>query len=1191
MAHYVTIAPTGLAVTRNGAKFTFTWKIGDKDYGRGQQISYGVLTSDSDYWQGPESVVFDKADRFVDTTFGETGKSIDAKATSKTITLDLTQLYPAKQRYLKALRFWVRGQRSDFTENKISYTGKGDYPSLSPSNWAAIEWKPTIPNDPKSLTASLINQNRTKFAWDMNADAAMKQWMVKYEYQSILLKNSTITDGAKVYFNPNDRDYITYTGTAFTGERYVDEDYATDDPGWLTTNTYTRWFRIRGRGVAGNSKNWRYAKHIYAQPLKATNLSGKLTLETASMLFYVKWKLDTPVNRPVDSVMVQYIVGPPSSCTASGGIVPPSGDWTDNPVGETKDTKNTDGTTFRVLSLPSLDDCVWARVVSKHDNVPNTSDPLLMKVMGLTPPTNLTVEVNSGSHMATVSADNGVDQGYSNSVIIVRYYEKGSTKYSAGFDIAKIEHGASEVTFQCPNWGSHTIYFGVYAAAPKSITTTPLKDVAGCHTLKVDAYAKSTMVMQGGTIPTIPKNVVLSTTDIPGTINVKWQWENIITWETVEISWADHEDAWESTNGPSTYTLSRLVTPSWNISGLNTDSEWFVRLRFGDTSSEGSTVWGDYTQAQSIDLALPPEAPALHLSAGVITVNQTVKASWTYYSENGSPQQSADIYRYQLQNNTPVYTLLYHLTSEQSQTINPKALNWTTGNTYQLALRVTSSGGKVSEYSNPVSLSIADPITINIVEDSLERDVEVVADEEKGETRTITALTELPLTVRVTGAGYDGTTGISITRTDNYYSNRPDEDEFTGYEGESVVVISRTGEEEITIENEDLVGHLDDGAHYRLTATVADRYGQTATDSIDFEVHWSHQAMMPEAQVVIDENYEVAMLSPIAPDGALSTDVCDIYRLSADKPELVYESARFGQIYVDKYPTIGEHGGYRFVFKTANGDYITEDNKMAWIDVPTNYNRIYQIIDFGNQNVNLMYNVDLSNSWSKDFKETKYLGGSIQGDWNSAISRTASISGVVVTATDQETIRGMRRLAMYPGVCRIRTIDGSNYEANIQVGESRGHEATDLVTNFTLNATRVDTENPAGLSYEEWAAFIENTIRVLSVSQTVGDETVVYSIRYTAYSSSTQVFFRALSITASGSITGYTSDISFLVDDTEEYSGTDISGDIPLSVSKTCDMTSEEQSVQLKLVSTIDNGEASSEEIRYAYVSVPVLEE
>jgi hypothetical protein len=37
---YTTFKPTGLSIKRSGASFLVSWKIGDKDYGEGQNLQY-----------------------------------------------------------------------------------------------------------------------------------------------------------------------------------------------------------------------------------------------------------------------------------------------------------------------------------------------------------------------------------------------------------------------------------------------------------------------------------------------------------------------------------------------------------------------------------------------------------------------------------------------------------------------------------------------------------------------------------------------------------------------------------------------------------------------------------------------------------------------------------------------------------------------------------------------------------------------------------------------------------------------------------------------------------------------------------------------------------------------------------------------------------------------------------------------
>lgn len=331
-------------------------------------------------------------------------------------------------------------------------------------------------------------------------------------------------------------------------------------------------------------------------------------------------------------------------------------------------------------------------------------------------------------------------------------------------------------------------------------------------------------------------------------------------------------------------------------------------------------------------------------------------------------------------------------------------------------------------------------------------------------------LTVMPLTVTVTGAGEGGTTTVAIERLSAYHVTRPDEVDLYGFEGETVALMSQMGEDQMTIGLTDLIGRLDDGAPYRLTATVSDGLGQRAEQTIDFWVDWSHQAIIPDGEVTLNSEHMAMMIVPIEPTGAVDGDVCDIYRLSTDNPQLIYAGANWGDTYVDPYPTLGEHGGYRFVFRTKDGDYITQDGEMAWADVNTDIQTLNSIIDYGGGQIRLLYNITMSSAWKKDFKETKYLGGSIQGDWNAAVSRTGSVGAVAITLTDQRLIEEMRRLAVYPGICNIRTRDGSSYHADIQVSESYNYKNEHKIPTFSLSITRIDSEELDGMTLEEWNA-------------------------------------------------------------------------------------------------------------------------
>ena len=112
--------------------------------------------------------------------------------------------------------------------------------------------------------------------------------------------------------------------------------------------------------------------------------------------------------------------------------------------------------------------------------------------------------------------------------------------------------------------------------------------------------------------------------------------------------------------------------------------------------------------------------------------------------------------------------------------------------------------------------------------------------------------------------------------------------------------------------------------------------------------------------------------------------------------------------------------------------------------------------------------MDIKTDFDKDFRETKYLGGSVVGDWNPAVSRSGSIDAVAVVQDDPETIQALRRLAVYPGIAHVRSKDGSSYAANVNVSDQISYNVAGKQLDVSLNITRVDPEGFEGLTYAQW---------------------------------------------------------------------------------------------------------------------------
>lgn len=991
--------PTGLTIARNGWKYTFSWKIADSDYGSGQTLQYRV---NSKAWQT--------------LTVGNT-------ATTKSVSLTAGSYYPAGKTKISSVSFRVRGKRRPTT--KDGKTTTYDWSDYSSASFSLSE--PAAP----TITAELTQSNVTEFSWD--ASGTDKKPLTNVEWQSIRVKASDVTNGADLRWTTSNAGWATGTGSA------SDSITRTEDSTLLAKDSYTRWVRVRSRGPAGASA-WRYAKHVYATPYAPVVKSGKATEKGTSTAVTMSWTAKANASHPIDYAQAQYKIGTPAA-----GMAAPSGSWSIG--GTVKDTTGTDAASFLVEDLVGLDECLWVRAAAFHDANVAGSSAYLVKKGKLKAPTGLTVSTDSSTYRATITAQNA--SAVPDSAIAVRF-QNGSAK---PFIVGIIPAGQTSITVQCPAW-SGAVAFGVAAFQGSYTYTTE----DGVSRFTVTANMKSDTVWDGGSVPLAPSAVTADMTDTEGEVLVTWDWP----WTSAtqaEVSWAQDSNAWESTVQPATYILENIYASNLRVAGLAMGLTWYFRVRLGT-----ATTWGPYSETMAVDLSSAPSAPVLTLSEAVIPEDGTVTASWAYISTDGTAQAAAEVCEVTVDGDTITYgAILAQAATAQSSVIAAEDAGWTTGESYYLAVRVTSESGRVSAWSDPVPVQIADPVTAAITQSSL---VSMIIDDGDGGTRTITALTAMPLTVTVAGAGAGGTTAVIIERAETYIMERPDESQFNGYEGETIYLFSQTGEDQITIDREDLIGILDDGAPYRLIATVSDSYGQSAEASISFEVRWAHQAVIPEGTAEISGT--IAVITPTAPTGYLAGDTCDIYRLSADRPMLIVEGGEFGESYVDPFPTVGEPGGYRLVYKTADGDYITDDDTMAWLDLPAGITEQLTIIDFGGRQVILELDMATAHSWEKDFTETTYLGGSVQGDWNLSTHRSTSVTADTVVIDDPDLIADMRRLAVYPGICHVRTVDGSTFTADVQVSENRTYSQAGKVAAFTVTIRQVEPEQLDGVLLEEW---------------------------------------------------------------------------------------------------------------------------
>ena len=1001
-----TIKPSGITIVRDGGlKFVINWKIADKDYGAGHQLRYRTWTSEK------------KSSSWTELTIG-------ASVTTKTITLSASDWYPtSKKPCLYYFEVEIRGKRSSHTEKNVTTTH--DW-----SAWAGKKWKISVPNKP-TFDTELLETNSTKFSWETSVNTKDAKPLSNVQYQTIIKKACKEKDGSKLSWSTSNPEWAEGTGNSSGSIT------KTEDTTRLASDSYTRWVRARSRGPRGCS-DWRYSKHVYARPYQAKITKTKATEASGQTSVYVKWTAASDAAHPIDQTIVEYYIGIPDA-----GMTFPS-DGSPVEAVTSKDTSGADAANFVIDGVVGLDQCLFVRVNTKHDSNITTGEWKIIKKGKLTKPSGLTVSFDSGTNKVSVSAvTNNSDVPDAQLALVY----KGTSDRM----VVAVFSSTLPSNVQCPAETTSPM-FGVYAFQGSATAKADRED--DVNTYSVAANMKSETLTEGGDIPAAPENVTADPSGREGEALLTWDW----SWTSAnraEISWSTNEFAWESTEEPSTYIVDSVHAARWRVSGLEPGNIYYFRVRLLQVTEE-STVYGDYSETMEVNLTTAPEMPVLSLSAAVLTEGGELSASWGYVTTDGTEQASASICVATVDETetTPIEYGDIVGSAQTAQHADIDTTGWLTGETYYLCVQVTSESGAVSPWSDPVPVYVAEPISIEISATSLE--AETIGD------RSVLSLKEMPLTATIIGSGAGGTTTLIVERLQDYHMIRPDDSFKDGYEGETVCFYRQTGEDEISIPKPQF-GVFDDGASYRLIATVEDGYGQSASDELEFEVHWTDQAVEPTATA--EAEGIVATIEATAGANTPEGSKCDIYRLSADRPQLIVQEGDFGTVYVDPYPAFGENSGYRCVCITPNGDYITGANKPAWVDIPFMVDEQGIAIDFNGKHVVLPYDISMSHRWTKDFKLTQYLGGSQRGDWNPAVKRTGTFN--VSLWADDEEIELVRDLAKWTGICHVRTPEGSAFTADVQVSESKNMQKWNVVS-FTLTVTEVDPEALDGIPYSEW---------------------------------------------------------------------------------------------------------------------------
>ena len=795
---------TGMTVTRKNNKFVVGWGwvfSHNSDYVTRQQmlVHYVWYNSKNQVKGSSYSVSIGKNDR------------------RETVTFDLSE-YDGKSKRLDYVEFVVAGQTKKTSgwqqEDKATFSFKAPK-------------KPT-------LTVTKVETYTRKFSWVAETAVDSHNPAAKVEWQKLLESNPAVSGNKEINTLMDEKGLTSTYSTNLNSYEQIQETSGCESGAGVL-----RCFRVRSLG-AGGASAWVPASVLYSKPYASFTPYAEVVKRNTTSL-NVSGYFDNPNSKAkrIDQVVAQYQIATP---LANMGA--PSSGWNtgrtfNDYTGSTKRYKvdtNGDGETdaefeenanFEINNESiAADTCLFFRVLNKYGDFETAGDAVIARngYGALTAPTIDSVTANNTNHTVQVTATNGSAVPDSH-LIVVFVPTDNSEPQPIGVISGSGQHTG---TFNYPTGYTTIKGVGVYAHVGDTYNGRPYSTLMESET-----------VYESGSVPQAPTTLTLDAAEKVGVMRVTWNW----IWDEAdqaEVSWSDYQYAWESTDEPDTHIVSKVNSSTLYITGLETGIPYYVRVRY-IKGYDDDAVYGPYSEQKSLILQSAPNKPLLSLTKTVMAKSDETKATWVYTSNDGSEQLSADVEEY----DGTTETQLARTDAEQFAYIT--ALDsWNTGTTHNIRVRVWSTKGQPSDWSEPVALRIADPLTCVISSTSLVSESIPIGD---NDTRSCLSLKALPLTVTVQGAGDAGKTTLMIRRAEPFHIERPTNEDFDGYEGEVVALYEQDGDAQFVINDNALM--FDDDAKYEIVATVSDTYGQSSEARLQFEVHWTHQAIMPTGTVNI----------------------------------------------------------------------------------------------------------------------------------------------------------------------------------------------------------------------------------------------------------------------------------------------------------------------------------------------------
>lgn len=562
------------------------------------------------------------------------------------------------------------------------------------------------------------------------------------------------------------------------------------------------------------------------------------------------------------------------------------------------------------------------------------------------------------------------------------------------------------------------------------------------------------------TIPLAPQRITTCRANTSTSVYIEWT--SALTATSYELEYTTKKSYFD--NSSETTTISSIQNPRYEVTGLDSGSEYFFRVR--SVNDNGSSGWSPIA---SVILGKNPSAPTTWSSTTSAIVGEPLTLYWVHNSEDGSRETLAELERY--------------VDGVRSSTIIPNPGgpdDPITTRSYSVDTSVYSEGTVIQWRVRTAG------ITNTYGEWSVQRTVNIYARPSLNFRITdvngasLDTITEFPFYAKaLAGPNTQRPIGfhLSIKSNEQYETSDRIGNQQVISAGQEIYSQYFDIDTNLDISISAYDVDLEANISYTATCTVSMNSGLTAEESVLFTVSWTDDKFEPSAEIGIDTAAYTANIRPYCEDdlGSLISGIeLSVYRREYDGSfvEIASRLPNTHNTYVtDPHPPL-DFARYRIIATTLDTGSVSYydlpgypvqcksiiiqwDESWSTFEVdPDDTANLIANPPYSGSLLKLDYNIDTSTSNDLDVEMVEYIGRSHPTSYYGTQVGEIATWSVDIPKTDQETVYSIRRLSKWTGNAYVREPMGSGYWANISISFSEKHLETHIP--ITMSLVRVE---------------------------------------------------------------------------------------------------------------------------------------